>query len=154
MNQFESNRQDANTPRDRNRANQNHSNVLKNIRMILRRVLLSIILVLIVCGYAQAHVFPDHAEPKVGSHIGKSPKEVKIWFNGEVESAFSKIEIFGGDGGEVDNRDSRVDEKNKTLLIVSVPALLPGEYKVVWHAVATDTHRTSGNFKFTIDQQN
>jgi methionine-rich copper-binding protein CopC len=100
---------------------------------------------------AMAHVFPDHAEPKVGSHISGSPKQVKIWFTGEVEPAFSGIVVLGPDGAEVDNRDSHVDGWNNKLLIVSVPPLLAGEYKVVWHAVAADTHRTTGDFKFTID---
>jgi len=141
----------AGMPKQRDGARSNHSNVLKNIRMIPTRIFLAFVVLLTACEYAQAHVFLDHAEPKVGSHFRGSPKEVKIWFTGDVESAFSKIEVFGGDGAEIDKKDSHVDAKDKTLLIVSLPPLVAGEYKVVWHAVATDTHKTSGDFKFTIE---
>jgi methionine-rich copper-binding protein CopC len=151
MDTKELNRQGAKTPSQCSRAGVNHSNVPTNIRMTPRRICFPLVLILMACGYAQGHVFPDHAEPKVGSHVHGSPKDVKIWFTGEFEPAFSKIEVFGPDGAEVDNRDSHVDGWNKKLLIVSVPPLLPGEFKVVWHAVAADTHRTAGDFKFTID---
>ena len=38
----------------------------------------------------------------------------------------------------------------KTLLLKPAHALTPGAYRVEWHAVAADTHRTSGAFAFTV----
>jgi methionine-rich copper-binding protein CopC len=143
MNAKELNRQSAKTPR--------RKNTLSALGVLASWRFIFIFALFFTTECALAHVFPDHAEPKVGSHIHGSPKAVKIWFTGEVEPAFSDIEVLGPDGAEVDNRDSHVDGWNKKLLIVSVPTLLPGEYKVVWHAVATDTHRTAGDFKFTIE---
>ncbi|HEY1628824.1 MAG TPA: copper resistance protein CopC [Tepidisphaeraceae bacterium] len=143
MNKNKLNRQGAETPRRNNTLSV--LGVLASWRFIIALVLL------FTTEAALAHVFSDHAEPKVGAHIHGSPKQIKIWFTGEVEAAFSDIQVFGPDGAQVDNRDSHVDGWNKKLLIVSVPTLLPGEYKVVWHAVATDTHRTTGDFKFTIE---
>jgi methionine-rich copper-binding protein CopC len=35
-------------------------------------------------------------------------------------------------------------------MTVAVPTLAPGTYRVVWNAVAVDTHHTSGSFKFTV----
>jgi hypothetical protein len=99
---------------------------------------------------ALAHAFPDHADPRVGSTISKSPSEVKIWFDREIEPAFSHIQVFDSQGNEVDKKDSHCDPDNHKLLIVSVPELGPGTYKVAWHVVATDTHHTHGDFKFTI----
>ncbi len=99
---------------------------------------------------AFAHAFPDHAEPKVGSTVGSSPVEVKVWFNDDIQADNSDIEVFDASGKEVDKKDSRGDPKDKTLLRVSVGGLKEGTYKVVWHAVCLDLHHTSGAFEFSI----
>ncbi|HZL36458.1 MAG TPA: copper resistance CopC family protein [Tepidisphaeraceae bacterium] len=99
---------------------------------------------------ASAHAFLDRAEPKVGAKIAKPPAEIKIWFTQELEPAFSKIQIFDSDGKQLDKKDSHLDSKDRKLLIVGVPKLAAGSYKVSWRVVSADTHRTQGNFKFTI----
>jgi methionine-rich copper-binding protein CopC len=114
------------------------------------RVLGALFLSLAICGLASAHAFLDHAEPRVGSNISTSPNGVKIWFTQELEPAFSSIKVFDASGNEVDKKDTRQDDKDKKLLIVSLPALSAGEYKVVWKVVSVDTHRTNGDFKFQI----
>ena len=42
------------------------------------------------------------------------------------------------------------DEKDAKELIVSLPDLPAGTYKVVWHVLSVDTHKTQGDFKFTV----
>ena len=99
----------------------------------------------------QAHAFLDHAEPKVGSALKGSPSIVKIWFTEALEAAFSKIQVFDAKGGEVDAKNSQVDSADKSVMSVSVPKLTAGTYKVVWNAVAVDTHHTTGKFTFTVE---
>jgi copper resistance protein C len=50
----------------------------------------------------------------------------------------------------VDKGDPRVDSKDPTLLIVSLPPLRAGKYKVVWRVTSVDTHKTEGDFQFQI----
>ena len=97
-----------------------------------------------------AHVFLDHAEPRVGSKIDKTPTEVKIWFTGSIEPALSAIQVLDSAGKQVDKKDAHPDPKDKTLLSVSVPPLPAGTYKVTWQAVSADTHKTTGDFKFVV----
>jgi hypothetical protein len=97
-----------------------------------------------------AHAFLDHADPKVGGTVTGPPSQVKIWFTEELESAFSKIQVFDASGAQVDKKDSKVDATDKALMAVSLPPLAPGNYRVVWNAVAVDTHHTSGSFRFTV----
>jgi copper resistance protein C len=99
---------------------------------------------------AQAHAFLDHADPRVGSTVPAAPPVVTIWFTEELEGAFSKIQVFDAKGHEVDKKDSHVDAAHPAVMTVSLPALPPGDYKVIWHAVAVDTHHTSGTFPFTV----
>jgi methionine-rich copper-binding protein CopC len=99
---------------------------------------------------AWAHAFLDHAEPKVGSTVTNSPAEVKIWFTQELEPAFSSIEVQDTQGREVDKKNAHLDEKDKSLFVVSLPQLPAGDYTVTWHVVSVDTHRTQGHFVFTV----
>jgi methionine-rich copper-binding protein CopC len=100
--------------------------------------------------HAQAHAFLDHAEPKVGGTVTNSPAEIKIWFTQNLEPAFSAIQVQDAQGKEVDKKDSHLDSKNSSLLIVSLPQLPVGTYTVIWHVVSVDTHRTQGHFEFII----
>jgi len=97
-----------------------------------------------------AHAFLDHAEPKVGSTITGPLAEMKIWFTQELEPAFSTIEVSDAQGNEVDKKDTHLDSKDKSLLIVSLPSLPPGTYTVAWHVVSVDTHKTQGHFQFIV----
>jgi copper resistance protein C len=106
--------------------------------------------VLAIGSSAFAHAFLDHSDPKVGSTVGKSPPALSIWFTQQPEPAFSKIEVFSADGTQVDKKDTHPDDKDAKELIVSLPALPAGSYKVVWHVLSVDTHKTQGDFKFTI----
>jgi copper resistance protein C len=111
---------------------------------------LAAVLLLAWQSTAQAHAFLDHAEPPVGDTISTPPTVVKVWFTQELEPAFSTLEVCDAQGKPVDKKDAHLDDKDKTLLIVSLSPLPPGSYTVTWHAVSVDTHKTQGHFEFTV----
>jgi hypothetical protein len=108
------------------------------------------VLLFALAGIASGHAFVDHAEPKVGSEVRPAPTEVKVWFTQAVEPAFSKIQVFDSVGNEIDKKDSHLDSADKHLIIVSLPPVPAGTYKVVWRVISVDTHKTQGDFKFTV----
>lgn len=101
-------------------------------------------------GIAQAHAYPDHAEPAINGTVSPAPADVKIWFTGKLEPAFSKLEVRDGGGATVDQGNAAVDPQDATLMHVSLKPLSAGTYKVHWHAVSVDTHATDGDFTFTV----
>ncbi|HKN18507.1 MAG TPA: copper resistance CopC family protein [Dissulfurispiraceae bacterium] len=101
-------------------------------------------------GVSQGHAFPDHSDPKVGSTVLGSPAVVRIWFDSDLEPAFSTMMVHSANNEMVDKRDSRVDPADPKLLEVSVPHLPAGSYRVIWNVVARDGHRTTGDFTFTV----
>ncbi len=101
-------------------------------------------------GTAWCHAYPDHADPKVGSTISAAPALVRIWFESDLEPLFSTIFVQDAGGKKVDKGDGRVDPSDPTLLEVSLPPLPSGAYRVFWNVVARDTHRTMGDYTFTI----
>jgi len=100
---------------------------------------------------AWAHAFPDHSDPRVGSTQKTSPATVRIWFDSGLEPAFSSLRVMNSDNQPVDKGDGRVDDRDNTILEVSLLPLPPGKYHVYWVAIAVDTHRTEGDFSFTVE---
>ena len=96
------------------------------------------------------HAFPDHSEPKVGATVEYPPKLIRIWFDGALEPVFSTISVKDSGGNIVDRGDGRVNPSDVTILEVSLPALSPGIYRVIWNVVARDGHRTMGDYTFEI----
>ena len=99
---------------------------------------------------ARAHTFPDHAEPRVGASVSPSPPEVRIWFDGEIEPVFSTIRVENENKERMDRGDGRVSPQDHRLLIVRIPPLAPGKYRVYWSVVARDGHRTEGDYRFKV----
>jgi copper resistance protein C len=98
-------------------------------------------------GPAWAHVFPDHSEPRVGRVLDAPPPAVRVWFDGQIEPAFSTLRVEDATQRRVDRNDARVDGN---LLQVSLPPLPAGRYRVYWSVVARDGHRTEGSFPFRV----
>jgi len=98
---------------------------------------------------AQAHAHLDHATPAVGSTV-PAPKSVTLWFSESLEPAFSTIEVRDDKGVAVQAGKATVDPANRAELHVPLKSLAPGTYKVMWRVLSVDTHRTQGDFTFTV----
>jgi methionine-rich copper-binding protein CopC len=98
---------------------------------------------------AHAHAFLDHAEPRVGSTIPSAPKEVVLFFNQNLEQAFSSIEVSDTSGARVDLGKATV---NAGTMRIGLKQLSPGTYRVRWHVLSVDTHTTEGKFTFHVGQ--
>lgn len=98
-----------------------------------------------------AHAFPENSSPHVGATIERSPSQVKIWFNADLEPLFDELLVKNAKGAVVSMGKAHVDANNPALLEVGLhPDLPPGRYDVHWRVTARDGHRTEGNFSFTV----
>ena len=111
---------------------------------------LALTLALAIPSLALSHAFPTHSEPRVGWTIANSPPKVTIWFDGELEPAFSTIAVYNSAKQQVDKGNSHINSKDATVLEVDLPNLGPSTYRVYWKALAKDTHVTEGDFSFSI----
>lgn len=98
---------------------------------------------------AYAHAFLDHASPLVGSTVRTAPREVILWFTENLEPAFSRVTVQNAAGARVDRGNSHASGNQ---LRVSLGALSPGTYRVVWRVVSVDTHATEGDFTFRVGE--
>jgi len=83
--------------------------------------------------------------------VAMAPKEVKVWFDGEIEPVFSTLVVKNASGKQVSTGKGTVDANNHVLLETPLPATLPaGTYTVYWSVIARDGHHTEGHFPFTV----
>jgi methionine-rich copper-binding protein CopC len=100
---------------------------------------------------ALAHALLVKAVPAVGGTVATSPTELKLSFSEGVEPRFSGVTLQAADGHAVGTGTANVDPADKATLIVAIKsALPPGSYKVSWHVVSVDTHKTQGSFSFEV----
>ena len=99
-------------------------------------------------AYAHAHL--DRATPAAGATLTAAPTEVTLHFTQKLEPKFSTVVVKDAAGLQVDKRDARVDEADRSTLRVSLPALGPGQYKVEWRVISVDTHASKGDYGFRI----
>lgn len=83
------------------------------------------------------------SDPYAGDVLG-------VGHNMVLEPAFSGVQVLNEAGGRVDKGDSQVDPSSPNLLRVSIPALAPGAYKVIWRVLSVDSHVTEGDFPFRV----
>jgi len=99
---------------------------------------------------AFAHSFPSREVPAAGSTVHVAPTEISVWFTEAIEPAFSSLRVFDASGREVDRGNTTAGLADRRLLTVSLSAVPPGRYKVIWQVVSVDTHKTHGAFLFTV----
>jgi hypothetical protein len=110
-------------------------------------VIVPLLLAALGATAARAHAFLDHASPLVGSTVAAAPREVVLSFTQNLESAFSSVEVTDASGARVDQGNAQI---SGNTMQIGVKPLPPGTYKVRWHVLSVDTHRTEGSFSFHV----
>lgn len=104
---------------------------------------------------AYAHADYERSLPAADSVISTSPTIVEVWFTQELfrREGANRLEVIGPGGSQVDLSDSRIDDDDRTHVLVSLQPDLPaGIYTVRWFNVSLeDGHEEEGEFVFTID---
>jgi len=95
------------------------------------------------------HAFLVKSDPAVGATVA-APKTLRLEFSEAVELAFSGIEVAKGSGGAVPTQHARLNGPDHKVLLTDLPPLSAGPYRVKWHVVSVDTHRTEGDFAFSV----
>jgi methionine-rich copper-binding protein CopC len=106
---------------------------------------------LIVLGVghdASAHAFLLKSDPVVGATIA-APKTIRLEFSEAVELALSGVDLASG-ARNVAIPKAHFNGSDHKVLLTDLPTLQPGAYRVKWHVVSVDSHRTEGDYVFTV----
>jgi hypothetical protein len=114
------------------------------------RFLIAMCVLMLGIASADAHARLDHASPAVGSTVAHAPETLSLVFSEPVEAAFSGATVRNAVGQRVDAGRAQIARGNKMELQVPLKQLPPGTYKVDWHVLSADTHKSKGSFSFTV----
>ena len=106
---------------------------------------------LLAASSVWAHTHLKSQTPAADSTVS-APAELRLVFSEGVEATFTKVTITK-DGATVPVKSLATEGSDKKILIVT-PAepLTTGTYKVEWHAVSVDTHKSEGAYGFKVGQ--
>jgi len=105
--------------------------------------------VLLPTAGAQAHSLLLESSPAAGATLSEGPPQISLRFNNRIEKSLSTIRVLDERGAPrpvaVLAGDAAADRLTATL-----PALVPGAWRVEWQVLSTDGHIVSGRFSFRV----
>ena len=103
-----------------------------------------------LAGPAFAHAHLKAATPAADSTVAP-PTELALTFSEGVNLRFTGVTLTSVGGTVVDTGPGAFRPGGDETLVLPLPKpLAPGRYSVEWHALATDGHKTTGHYTFTI----
>ncbi len=116
---------------------------------------LAAVAAILTVALAAAHAEPTRVSPGDGAVLTEPPVEVVFEMSQEMarQAGQNDIDVFDAIGNEVTTIAAVIDNANRKVLSVSLPAnLAPGEYTVQWKTLSSeDGDPDSGSTTFTFD---
>ena len=97
-----------------------------------------------------AHVGMLNSNPAKNGFVSSSPEKVTIKFGGELEPAFSKVEVFDQNDKKVSGKTTFL-KSNKVMESELDENLPPGMYTVKMKCMSKDGHTITEEYTFTIE---
>lgn len=125
--------------------------MVKNVSLrVASRVLLTVA-GFCVAGQAMAHAHLESAQPPVDGRVAQVPERLQIRFTEKLEPALTTVSVKNAAGESVDDGKPQVSATDARELTVGIKQpLAAGVYTVDWAITSVDTHRTKGQYKFTV----
>lgn len=117
------------------------------------RVMVSIAIVISMWAHATpvtAHAQLVKSEPARRAVLDKSPTQIRLWFNEEIEGAYTSLSVLGADNKPVSDAKSRVVSDDPKSIVLSLPDLKPGKYSVEFRVLSVDGHIVDSTFDYTV----
>lgn len=101
-------------------------------------------------AHAHAHAHLVGADPAPNATAEAGARTVTVRFSEAVIPRFSGFVITGPGGANVATTTLAPEAARRSLTAKLKTPLRPGVYRVSWHAVAADTHRSQGAYAFKV----
>lgn len=126
---------------------------METMRFSDLRVILSIALVLAIWAHAApvlAHAQLIKAEPARRAVLDKAPKQVRLWFNEEIEGAYTSLSVLGANKKPVTDAKPEVVSDDPKSIVLPLPDLKPGKYTVKFRVLSVDGHIVDESFNYKV----
>tara|TARA_B100000686_G_C16694877_1_gene919887 strand:+ start:195 stop:599 length:405 start_codon:yes stop_codon:yes gene_type:complete len=121
--------------------------------MVHIRVIIGIVLLAIMWPHASpvwAHAQLIKAEPARRAALDSAPEQIRLWFNEEIEGAYTTLTVSGPNKKLITNAKPRVVKDDPKSIILSIPETKPGKYTVKFRVLSVDGHVVDSAFNYTV----
>jgi methionine-rich copper-binding protein CopC len=117
------------------------------------RVMVSIAIVISMWAHAApvlAHAQLIKAEPARRAVLDKAPTQVRLWFNEEIEGAYTSLSVLGANKKPVTDAKPKVVPDDPKSVVLPLPDLKPGKYTVKFRVLSVDGHIVDDSFNYKV----
>ena len=117
------------------------------------RVILSIAIILAMWAHAEpvlAHAQLVKSEPARRAVLDKAPTQVRLWFNEEIEGAYTSLSVLGANKKPVTDAKPEVVSDDPKSVVLPLPDLKPGKYTVKFRVLSVDGHIVDESFNYKV----
>jgi len=123
--------------------------ILKKARAL--PLLLALALALLLVRPVAAHATLLRSDPVAGAQLASSPPSLTLEFSEELDSAFSRAQLFDSQNQLVEPGPGVVDPATPRVLRLILPDLPKGSYTALWRVrSAIDGHISQGSLPFGV----
>ncbi|THJ14166.1 MAG: copper resistance protein CopC [Nitrospira sp. CG24C] len=119
----------------------------------LKRVVAGAVLAMMTCLHvapALAHSMLVKAEPPRRAVLAKTPAQVRLWFNEELEGEYASLIVLDAEKHPVTEIKPQLAPDDPKSIVLPLPELTPGKYSVKFRVLSVDGHVVESSFDFTV----
>lgn len=110
----------------------------------------TLVLASLLSPFASAHAHLKSQTPAADATVA-APAQLRLGFSEGIEPSFSQVTLTDANGKATAVQAlSTAPGDSKTLVVTPVAPLAAGKYQVQWQVLSVDTHKSSGNYSFTV----
>jgi len=97
-----------------------------------------------------AHAQLIKAEPARRAALDKAPAQIRLWFNEEIEGAYTTLTVSGSNKKLVTDAKPKVVADDPKSIILPMPETKSGKYTVKFRVLSVDGHVVDSTFNYTV----
>jgi methionine-rich copper-binding protein CopC len=119
----------------------------------LKLVVAGAVMAMMTCLHvapALAHSMLVKAEPPRRAVLAKTPAQVRLWFNEELEGEYASLIVLDAEKHPVTEIKPQLAPDDPKSIVLPLPELTPGKYSVRFRVLSVDGHVVESSFDFTV----
>ena len=119
----------------------------------LKLVVAGAVMAMMTCLHvapALAHSMLVKAEPPRRAVLAKTPAQVRLWFNEELEGEYASLIVLDAEKHPVTEIKPLLAPDDPKSIVLPLPELMPGKYSVKFRVLSVDGHVVESSFDFTV----
>lgn len=130
---------------------------------VMRKLASTVTITILVFGFglitllshsnvAFAHAGLVKAEPARRATLAVAPKQIRLWFNEEIEADYASLSVLNANNETLTNKKPVIHPDDPKSIYLELPELPEGRYTVKYRILSIDGHVLDSEYKFTVKE--